>query len=51
MRSQHVLEPNHDIGVVPPRLWMAAGILGGQAIDKRVKQFLLECSCDFRIGD
>jgi len=51
MRGQRILEPNHDIGVVPPRFQIAVGIVGCQALDKRVKQFLLECSRDFRIRD
>ncbi len=51
MRGQRILEPDHDIGVVPPRFRIAIGIVGRQAIDQRVKQFLLECSCDFRIRD
>src|ERR1700760_1488534 len=51
MRGQRILEPDHDIGVVLPRLWMAVGIRGRQAIDKRVKQFLLQRSRDFRIRD
>jgi hypothetical protein len=37
--------------VVPPRFQIAVGIVGCQALDKRVKQFLLECSRDFRIRD
>ena len=51
MRGQRILEPNHDIGVVLPGFEMAVGIVGRQAIDKRVKQFLLKCSRDFRIRD
>ncbi len=49
MRGQRFLEPNHDIGVVPPRFRIAVSIIGRQAIDQRVKQLLLECSRDFRI--
>jgi hypothetical protein len=51
MFGQYILEPNHDVGVVPPRFQIVVGIVGRQAIDKRVKQFLLECSRDFRIRD
>jgi hypothetical protein len=51
MRVQRIFEPNHDIGMVPPGFRIAVGIVGRQAIDKRVKQFLLECSRDFRIRD
>jgi hypothetical protein len=51
MRGQCIFEPSHDIGVVPARFQIAVGIVGRQAIDKRVKQFLLECSRDFRIRD
>jgi hypothetical protein len=29
--GQRILEPNHDIGVVPPRSWIAVGIVGRQA--------------------
>jgi hypothetical protein len=51
MRGQRILEPNHDIGVALPRFQIAVGIVGGQAIDKRVKQFLLKRSRDFRFRD
>jgi len=51
MRGQRILEPNHDIGVVLPRFQIDVGIVGRQAIDKRVKEFLLERSRDFRIRD
>jgi len=37
--------------LVPPRFQIAGGIVGRQAIDKRVKQLCLECSRDFRIRD
>ena len=50
-RGQRIFEPNHDIGVVPPRFQIATGIIGRQAIDERVKQLLLERSRDFRIRD
>jgi hypothetical protein len=51
MRGQRILEPNHDLGVVLPGFQIAVGIVGRQAIDKRVKQFLLERSRDFWISD
>jgi hypothetical protein len=51
MRDQRILEPNHDIGVVLPRFQIAVGIFGGQAVDQRVKQFLIERSRNFRIRD
>ena len=44
MRGQRILEPNHDIGVLAPRFQIAFGIAGRQAIDKRMKQLLLEGS-------
>jgi hypothetical protein len=51
MCSQRILEPNHDVGVMLPRFWIAKGIFSRQAIDERVKQFLLKRSRDFRIRD
>jgi hypothetical protein len=51
MRGQRIFEPDHDIGVTSPSLEIAVGIVGRQAIDKRVKQLLLECSRNFRIRD
>ncbi len=51
MCGQRILEPNHDVGVMPPRFQIADGIVSRQAIDQRVKQFLLECARDFRIRD
>jgi hypothetical protein len=51
MRGQRILEPKHDIGVMQLRFSIAVATVGRQAIDKRVKQFLLECPHDFRIRD
>jgi hypothetical protein len=51
MRGQLILEPDHDIGVTVPGFEFAVDIISRQAIDKRVKQFLLERSRDFRIRD
>jgi len=36
---------------MPPRFRIAADIVSDKAIDKRVKQFLLESARDFRICD
>jgi hypothetical protein len=49
MRSQRILEPNHDIGVMPPRFQVAVRIVSRQTIDERVKQFLLERSRDLGV--
>ena len=49
MCGQRIFEPDHNIGVVPLRFEIAVGIVGRQAVDKRVKQFLLESSCDLRV--
>ena len=49
MRGQRIFEPDHDIGVVPPRLEIAVGIVGRQAVDKRVQQFLLKSPRDLRV--
>src|ERR1700722_19336783 len=49
--GQRFLEPDHDISVMLVPFWIAAGIAGCQAIGERLKQFLLERSRNFRIGD
>ena len=51
MCGQSILEPYHDIGMMPPLLLIADGIADGQAIDESMNQFLLESSRDFRIRD
>ena len=51
MCGQGILEPHHDIGMMPPLFQIAAGIADRQAIDKSMNQFLLESSRDFRMSD
>jgi hypothetical protein len=51
MRCQRLLEPNHDIGVMPLRFQIAVRTTVREAVDKRVEQVLLERSRDFRIPD
>src|SRR5258707_8302209 len=46
MCGQRMFEPDHNIGVASPRFEIAAGTVCHQAIDKRVKQFLLDGSRD-----
>jgi hypothetical protein len=48
MRRQCLFEPDHDVSMMPPR-WTIVDILGRQAIDQRVQQFLLDRSHDLRI--
>ena len=49
MRRQCFFEPDHDVGMMPPR-WMTVDILGRQAVDQHVQQLLLERTHDLRIG-
>ena len=51
MRSQCILEPDHDIGVIPPGFELPVGIVGRQAIDQRVEQLLLKSPRDLRVRD
>src|SRR5580693_8487270 len=51
IKGQRFFEPDHDISVMLFPFWKGAGIAGCQAIDESLKQFLLECSRNFRIGD
>ena len=40
--SQCILEARHGIGTTPPRYPLVTHILGPQAINERIKQFVLQ---------